>query len=177
MFPVTADSGECLPRQTMRLCSSEPLPTPCLCVHIGNISLPPPPPLPRETVATPLTQNSFLPCPIQPIAFFVLRGMPFVRSYARLWWIIARQILARPFCVARLSGTRRVPRAWTICKYHALKSRSLRNRREIAADARIFALYQVPESYITEISKGKTIDLWLLSFYVHSHHINTSWFT
>ena len=42
MFPVTADSGECLPRQTMRLCSSEPLPTPCLCVRIGNIS-----PLPR----------------------------------------------------------------------------------------------------------------------------------
>lgn len=42
MFPVTADSGECLPRQTMRLCSSEPFPTPCLCVRIGNIS-----PLPR----------------------------------------------------------------------------------------------------------------------------------
>lgn len=105
MFPVTADSGECLPRQTMRLCSSEPLSTPCLCVHIGNISPPP-----REAVATPLTRNSFLPCPIQPIAFFVLRGMLFVRSYARAWWIIVRQILVQPFCVARLSRIRYVPR-------------------------------------------------------------------
>lgn len=109
MFPVTADSGECLPRQTMRLCSSEPLPTPCLCVHIGNISPPPPPP-PREAVATPLTRNSFLPCPIQPIAFFVLRGMPLVRPCAQVRWIIARQILAQSFCVARLSRTRYVPR-------------------------------------------------------------------
>lgn len=33
----------------------------------------------REAVTTPLARNSFLPCPIQPIAFFVLRGMPLVR--------------------------------------------------------------------------------------------------
>jgi len=123
MFPVTADSGECLPRQTMRLCSSEPLPTPCLCVRIGNISL-----LPRarewakekekgeerererEAVTTPLARNSFLPCLIQSIAFFVLRGMPLVRSNARVWRIIVRQILARSFCVARLSETGYVPR-------------------------------------------------------------------
>lgn len=37
----------------------------------------------KREVTTPLARNSFHSCPIQPIAFFVLRGMPLVRSYMR----------------------------------------------------------------------------------------------
>jgi len=122
MFPVTADSGECLPRQTMRLCSSGPLPTPCLCVRIGNISPPLPP---RETHRERERERErerrnhrhparpkFIPAVPDPADRFLPSSRNVARSIARARGLAdrsSRQILARPFCVARLSETRCVP--------------------------------------------------------------------
>lgn len=117
----------------------------------------------REAVTTPLARNSFLPCPIQPIAFFVLRGMPLVRSNARVWRIIARQILARSFCVARLSETGYVPRVAPeqfadIGSYgYAFNSRTLTRNSYIQLTS-IFPLYVEYLRDVQSISKENGID-------------------
>lgn len=64
----------------------------------------------REAVTTLLARNSFLPCPIQPIAFFVLRGMPLVSIECASLADYSSSDSGRSFCVARLSETGYVPR-------------------------------------------------------------------